>query len=58
MQWNNMTVHDQDNFVSNVVGHLGAVTSDTIKNRQLAVFARANATLAQRIAKGINVTMS
>lgn len=57
VQWNGMTTHDQDNFVNNVVGHLGAATSDTVKKRQAALFAKVNKSLGERIAKGINVTL-
>jgi catalase len=53
-----LTKHDQDNFVSNVVGHLGEATSDVIKKRQAALFAIVDPTLGQRIAQGINVTLS
>lgn len=53
-----MSKQDQDNFVSNVVGHLGLVTSDVVKKRQAALFAQVDPTLGQRIAQGINVTLS
>lgn len=53
-----MTTNDQNNFVDNVVGHLGAATSDTIKKRQAALFAKVDESLGNRIAKGINVTLS
>jgi len=56
--WKNLSKTDQDNFVGNVVGHLGAATSDTIKKRQASLFAKVDASLGARIAAGINVTLS
>jgi catalase len=53
-----MSKRDQDNFVGNVVGHLGAATSDVIKKRQAALFAKVDHKLGHRIARGINVTLS
>ena len=53
-----MSKRDQDNFVGNVVGHLSLVTSDVIKKRQAALFAKVDSKLGQRIAQGINVTLS
>jgi catalase len=56
--WNGMSKRDQDNFVGNVVGHLGLATSDVIKKRQAALFAKVDHELGQWIAQGINVTLS
>jgi catalase len=56
--WDGMSQRDQDNFVDNVVGHLGLATSDVIKKRQAALFAKVDRELGQRIAQGINVTLS
>lgn len=42
-----MSTTDQDNFVSNVVGHLGAVNSTVIRQRQAGLFARANKDLGK-----------
>jgi catalase len=53
-----LSKQDQDNFVGNVVGHLGLVTSDVIKKRQVALFAKVDPQLGQRIAQGINITLS
>jgi len=58
IQWNGMGKRDQDNFVDNVVGHLGLATSDVIKKRQTALFTKVDHELGQRIAQGINVTLS
>jgi len=58
MQWHNLTKQDQDNFVGNVVGHLGMATSDVVKKRQTALFAKVDHTLGERIAHGINITLS
>ncbi|KAF7982698.1 hypothetical protein HWV62_26534 [Athelia sp. TMB] len=55
--WGNLTNQDQDNFIGNVVGHLGLATSETIKKRQLALFAKVNKSLGQRLAQGMNITM-
>lgn len=52
-----MSKKDQDNFVGNVVGHLGAVTSDTIKKRQAKLFKKVDSKLGERIAKGIKVSI-
>ncbi|KAF8576416.1 catalase-domain-containing protein [Ramaria rubella] len=40
--WGNLSQRDQENLISNVVGHLGLVNSTVIRQRQAAVFARAN----------------
>jgi catalase len=58
VQWYGLSKQDQDNFVGNVVGHLGLATSDVIKKRQAALFAKVDPELGQRIAQGINVTLS
>ncbi|KZP34022.1 catalase-domain-containing protein [Athelia psychrophila] len=55
--WGNLTTHDQENFIGNVVGHLGLVTSDEIKKRQLALFSKVDKTLGQRLAQGMNITL-
>jgi catalase len=55
--WGNLTKQDQDNFVGNVVGHLGAAKSDVIKKRQAALFAKVDPDLGQRIAHGVGVTL-
>ncbi|KAF8892885.1 catalase-like domain-containing protein [Infundibulicybe gibba] len=55
--WRNLSPSDQDNMVSNIVGHFGKVTDMTIKKRQLQVFAHVNATFGQRIAAGVNMTL-
>jgi len=56
--WHNLTKQDQENFIGNVVGHLGMATSDVVKKRQTALFAKVDHTLGQRIAHGINITLS
>jgi len=53
-----MSKHDQENFVTNVVGHLGMATSDVVKKRQTALFAKVDHSLGRRIAQGINITLS
>ena len=40
------------------MGHLGLATSDTVKKRQAALFAKVDKSLGERIAKGIKVTLS
>lgn len=56
--WYNLTKQDQDNFVSNVVGHLGAATSTLVKQRQATLFFHVDPSLGQRIAQGVNVSLS
>jgi len=56
VQWRGLGKRDQDNFVDNVVGHLGLATSDVIKKRQAALFAKVDPELGHRIAQGIKVT--
>ncbi|KAF8892917.1 catalase-like domain-containing protein [Infundibulicybe gibba] len=55
--WNGLSKRDQDNLVSNVIGHLGKATDGTIRLKQTRIFAHVNATLGQRIAAGVNVTL-
>lgn len=57
IQWHGMSKQDQDNFVSNIVGHLGAAKSDVIKKRQAELFAKVDPALGQRIARGVGVTL-
>lgn len=38
--------------------HLGQATDTRVKTKQLAIFAHVNQTLAERIAAGINMTLS
>ncbi|KAF7976232.1 hypothetical protein HWV62_7260 [Athelia sp. TMB] len=54
--WGNLSTHDQDNLVGNVVFHLGQATDKRIKKKQLAIFSHVNATLGKRIAQGLNIT--
>lgn len=39
-----------------MVGHLGEVVSQTVRERQVALFAHANYTLGKAIADGVGVT--
>jgi catalase len=43
-------------LISNVIGHLGLVLSQKVKERQVALFYNVDPTLGNRIAMGINVT--
>ncbi|KAH9834758.1 catalase-like protein [Rhodofomes roseus] len=54
--WNTMSDQDQQNLISNVVGHLGEVVSQEVRERQVALFNHVNATLGQAIAAGVGVT--
>ncbi|ETW79350.1 catalase [Heterobasidion irregulare TC 32-1] len=56
--WNQLSETDQEHLISNVVGHLGRATNERIKRKQCEIFAHVNATLGQRIASGVNVTLS
>jgi len=56
MFWAGLSKTDQDNFINNVVGHLGLVMSQKVKERQVALFYNVDPTLGTRIAMGINVT--
>lgn len=40
---------------SNVIGHLGEVVSQEVRERQVALFNHVNTTLAQAIAAGVGV---
>ncbi|KAI0784110.1 catalase-domain-containing protein [Abortiporus biennis] len=53
--WNSLSEQDQQNLISNIVGHLGLVKSVEVRKRQVALFAHANATLGQAIADGVGV---
>ena len=57
-QWSNLTKSDQDNLVSNVIWHLGKATNVDIKSKQLHIFAHVDLKLGQRIAEGINMTLT
>ena len=57
-QWNRLSEIDQEHLISNVVGHLGRATNERIKQKQCEIFAHVNATLGQRIASGVNITLS
>ncbi|KAI0922766.1 hypothetical protein AcV5_009653 [Taiwanofungus camphoratus] len=54
--WSGLSEQDQQNLISNVVGHLGEVVSQTVRERQVALFAHANYTLGKAIADGVGVT--
>lgn len=57
LKWKNLTTTDQDHLVDNIIGHLGGAKSDTIKKRQVALFAKADAEFGARVAKGVNVSL-
>ncbi|KZT04923.1 catalase-like protein [Laetiporus sulphureus 93-53] len=56
MFWNSLSEQDQQNLISNVIGHLGEVVNQTVRERQVALFAHANYTLGQAIAQGVGVS--
>ncbi|TFK42776.1 catalase-like domain-containing protein [Crucibulum laeve] len=56
--WSRLTHGDQENLIKNVIGHLGLATDARIKQKQVHIFAHVNATLGQRIAQGVNITLS
>ncbi|KAF8511280.1 catalase-domain-containing protein [Hysterangium stoloniferum] len=51
--WGNMSQTDQNNFVDNVVGHLGQVISPDIRLRQANVFSRADRELGMCVHLGL-----
>ncbi|EMD36861.1 hypothetical protein CERSUDRAFT_123893 [Gelatoporia subvermispora B] len=53
--WNNLTETDQQNLISNVVGHLGEAPTKSIRERATAIFAHINITLGEAIAAGVGV---
>ncbi|KAF9452129.1 catalase-domain-containing protein [Macrolepiota fuliginosa MF-IS2] len=55
--WGRLSVTDQEHFISNVVGHLGLATNADIRQKQARIFAHVNATLGQRIAEGVKVSL-
>ncbi|EJD36801.1 catalase-domain-containing protein [Auricularia subglabra TFB-10046 SS5] len=56
--WKSLSANDQQNFISNVVGHLGAVKSKDIRTRQVALFAHVDQALGEAIAKGVDVAVT
>lgn len=54
--WNGLSEQDQQNLISNVIGHLGEVIDQGIRDRQVALFAHVNYTLGKAIADGVGVT--
>lgn len=44
-------------FSSNIVGHLGGVENESVKIRQVALFAHTNATFGQAVANGVGVAV-
>ncbi|KAI0088364.1 catalase-domain-containing protein [Irpex rosettiformis] len=55
--WSSLSAQDQQNLISNVVGHLGAAKSQSVKQRQVALFALVDKSLGEAIAKGVNVSV-
>ncbi|KAH9903213.1 catalase-domain-containing protein [Cubamyces lactineus] len=53
--WNGLSEQDQQNLISNVVGHLGAAPTYSVRQRMASLFFHANATLGQAIADGVGV---
>ncbi|KAH9944922.1 catalase-domain-containing protein [Amylocystis lapponica] len=54
--WNSLSDQDQQNLISNVVGHLGQAPTLSVRTKQVALFAHTNYTLGKAIADGVNVT--
>ncbi|KAI0649743.1 catalase-domain-containing protein [Trametes meyenii] len=55
--WNSLSERDQQNLIANVVGHLGAAPTYSVRQRMASLFYHANATLGQAIADGVSVTV-
>ncbi|KAH9848102.1 catalase-domain-containing protein [Lenzites betulinus] len=55
--WNSLSEQDQQNLISNVVGHLGAAPTYSIRQRMASIFNHANSTLGKAIANGVGVTV-
>ncbi|KAI0672137.1 catalase-domain-containing protein [Trametes maxima] len=55
--WNSLSEQDKQNLIGNVVGHLGAAPTYSVRQRMASLFYHANATLGQAIAAGVNVTV-
>ncbi|OSC99328.1 catalase-domain-containing protein [Trametes coccinea BRFM310] len=53
--WNGLSEQDQQNLISNVIGHLGAAPTESVRQRMASLFYHANATLGQAIADGVGV---
>ncbi|EIW53214.1 catalase-domain-containing protein [Trametes versicolor FP-101664 SS1] len=53
--WNGLSEQDQQNLISNVVGHLGAAPTYSVRQRMASLFNYANSTLGQAIADGVGV---
>ncbi|KAI0366552.1 catalase-domain-containing protein [Pilatotrama ljubarskyi] len=56
--WSGLSEQDQQNLVSNVVGHLGAASTYSVRQRMASLFYHANATLGQAIADGVGVEVT
>ncbi|KAI0704190.1 catalase-domain-containing protein [Cerioporus squamosus] len=56
--WNSLSEQDQQNLISNVVGHLGAAPTYSVRQRMASLFYHANATLGQAIADGVGVNVT
>lgn len=56
--WSRLSPRDQEHFISNVIGHLGQATNPAIRLKQCQLFVHVNATLGERIAQGVNVTLN
>lgn len=56
--WASLSSADQQNLISNVVGHLGGAPSKDIRTRMVALFAHVDAALGSAIAKGVGVPVT
>ncbi|GBE83330.1 Catalase [Sparassis crispa] len=54
--WASLSDQDQQNFISNVIGHLGLAPTLSVRERQVALFAHVDYTLGAAIAAGVNVS--
>ncbi|TBU30380.1 catalase-domain-containing protein [Dichomitus squalens] len=56
--WNSLSAQDQQNLIDNVVGHLGAAPTESVRQRMASLFYHANETLGKAIADGVGVTVT
>ncbi|OBZ76293.1 Catalase [Grifola frondosa] len=53
--WQSLSEQDQQNLISNVVGHLGQAPTVSVRERMASLFAHVYPTLGQAIASGVGV---
>ncbi|KIY68934.1 catalase-domain-containing protein [Cylindrobasidium torrendii FP15055 ss-10] len=55
--WASLSETDQQNLISNIVGHLGGAKSESVRRRQTALFALVDPAFGQAVADGVGVSV-